>query len=138
MHFRHAEPIAPERDGGHRCIAEGIVDHRPDGAFRQLGLDIRHPVAQQFPRRRYLFGGHLVFEDHMDQAFTEFRGGILDPVDFAHAADFLFDRPGNQAFDLLHRHAGIFCVHQRFADRDQRVFQFRKADKRSHTAQNDQ
>ena len=40
MHFGHAESIAPKRDGGHRRIAESVVDHRSDGAFRQLGFDI--------------------------------------------------------------------------------------------------
>jgi hypothetical protein len=48
-------------------------------------------------------------------------------VYFAHAPDFFFDGPGDQAFDFHHRHAGIFCRHHRFANRYERVFQFRQA-----------
>ena len=74
----------------------------------------------------------------MDQAFADFGCGILNLIYLTHAADFFFDGPGNQAFDLLHRHAGVFCHHQRFANRNEGVFQFRKGRKRIDAADNDQ
>jgi len=111
IHFRHGKSIGPKRDGGHRRIAEGIVDPRSDGAFRQIGFDISHPVAQQFPHLRKVLRGNFIFDGHMDQVLADFGGGILNLVYLTHAADFFFDGPGNQAFDLLHRHAGVFCHH---------------------------
>ena len=136
MHFGQAESIAPQGDGGHGRVAEGVVDHRPDGAGGQLGFDILHPVAQQFPCRRELFGGHFVFDGHMHQALADFGGGIFYLIHLAHAPDFLFDGPRNQALDLFHGHAGILGRHQRFANRNERVFQFRKVYKRVHPADN--
>ena len=80
-----------------------------------------------------LFGRHFIADGDMDQAFAVFGCGILDLVDFAHAADFFFDGPGDQAFDFRHRHAGIFGRHHRFTNRDEGVFQFRKAHERIDT-----
>ncbi len=62
----------------------------------------------------------------MDQAFADLGSGVFDIIHFAHGSELLFDGPGNQTLHLLHRHTGVLGHNYCFANRNGRVFQFRK------------